>query len=179
MGTVTISGVQFNVYGDQPSCANYLLGSRSPAAVKWRLLSSDDQARTMIDAARWMDTMSLTDPASGTPITEATAITDVVNASYQLAAALAVTPALSGQASGGSNIKSIKAGPSDIEFWQPQITSPIPQGATALLSPYFGSNQANADDNSGIGESPNAGDDGGCYVFTDCWDVEFDKKRPM
>lgn len=162
MGTVVIGAVTFQVYGTLTgagSCDEYLSGSLSSAAVAWRALvsGSDDQKRTLVEAARilntiaWQGTPTQAYPSvqplawpragvvvGGVAVSSASIPQDIINGSYELAAAIALNTDLAAQlASGGDNVKSMKADGAAVDYWTPQQAGSLPGMAAVWLAAYF------------------------------------------
>lgn len=169
--TVTIGGNTYNVYGDPVACAKYIGGMGGGVYAKWRTLSTDDQARSQNQTCVYLDSIGLVD-SSGNQVNENTAYAAVIQAAYELAAACGANPNIFNTTSGGSNLKSIKAGPSDIEYFAPVIASNLPLIVLQLLSPYF----PGAGDVVAIGESTNTD---ACGMFTERLEWRYGVKGPL
>lgn len=136
MGIATIDSTDFDVFGTVALADAYLLGSISPNAVAWRAAVADTRARGLIESTRLLleEGLVLTDGV--TPVTIANAPDGVLNAAYELAAALVKTPSLSLAANTGKNIESVGAGSAQVTFFGPEDGSRFPPTIERLLAPF-------------------------------------------
>lgn len=133
MGTVSISGKTYNIYGEHTddtqgvdSSVTYFIGQLNTSA--WDDAGFTDQQKALVTATRILDkqrwTGSPTDPNTPQPLAwPRTGVTDcdgnavatdavpdeIVFATYELAAAIIADAAVQSEASGGSNVKRTKA----------------------------------------------------------------------
>ncbi len=158
MGTVSISGKSYEIYGEYTSDAGptvsattYFGGSLNVAA--WNAASNDDKQRSLINAARifdrqnWVGTITdaltpqpLAWPRTGVPecdgiVASPTVIPErVILGSYELAAAILANAAVQTQSGTGSNTKRVlarkKVGDLEVED-ETEYFSPTNVGAGA------------------------------------------------
>jgi hypothetical protein len=138
VGTVTIAGSAYSIYGEHAgadSALVYLTGSFSAAASAWLALLADDQRRTLVAATRWLDSkdwqgaktvssQALEWPrtgatyADGSAVPSATVPPEIRDACYELAAQLAIDRDAQ-ERTGGSPIRSMSAGGVEYELFRP------------------------------------------------------------
>ncbi len=130
MPMITLGANDYASFISDADATVYLMGDIS-RATGWVLLNEDAQKRALISATRmlltlpWCDTAP--DPAGEVPpvVAEVTAM---------LAADLAAKPKLFADASGSSNVKSVKAGSAQVEFFAPvEGSAPIPMALWTRL----------------------------------------------
>jgi hypothetical protein len=159
MGSVTVDGNAYDVYGDLADATLYLAGGVTPGAVAWRALSSNEKqrrilaARILLDRQPWAgDAVNGPLPAlqwprtgvtyaDGTPVSSATVPQEVVWAEYELAAVMAASGDAYGALNSGSNIERVKAGPVEVEFFtgtNGQAT-PLPKVAWDYVGQFMAS----------------------------------------
>lgn len=158
VGTVTISGTTYSIYGSLSEAKDY-----ARAAVHfdaWDATSGDTpKAKALVTATRMLDRVkswvgSRTDTATPQPLQwPRTGVTDrdgnavsdsvvpdeIAQATYELANALLDDEAVQSNTSSGSNIKSVKAGPVNVDFFQPtaKTASRFPTIVQELISFYL------------------------------------------
>lgn len=115
MATVTIATVDYDGFTSVADADNHLAADIT-RAVAWALLSADNKGRAIISATRFMLGLPWCDAAPDPAEVQATPIPEVA---AELAADLAAKPKLFADASGDSNIKSVKAGSAEVEFFSP------------------------------------------------------------
>lgn len=120
---VDVGSNTYQSFADVDFASEYL-GGDVLRAVPWALLPTDAQGRALISATRmlltlpWCDTPP--DPAEPAPFV-------VQEVTAMLAADLGTKPKLFADASGSSNIKSVKAGSAQVEFFSAvESSAPIP-----------------------------------------------------
>lgn len=160
MGTVTIGADTFDIYGTLAGATSYLAGGFGPAYTKWKGLTADPKAQTLIQAKRYFDSLLL--QLAGSLITYTTVIVDVINASYEMASLIALNPGVVAALTSGSNIQSIGAGPTAIQFFAPVKGPPLPVVVMALIGKYLPSVDV-SDGTNGGGEALGTG---ACPTFT-------------
>lgn len=165
MGTVTISAVNYTVYGSLTGATEYL-NATSHANAIWAAASSDNRARALVTATRFLDRQrwagakavdgqDLAWPRSGVVYVDGTEVDDsaipveVDAACYELAA-LMLSDAAAAQASGsGSKVQSASAGPASVSFFGPTAPKALPSDIVAQLVGQFlaggGANIASSD----------------------------------
>lgn len=146
VSTVTVGTDTFSVYnlgdGDTPhvnleSFWNAQLGTVAAAALA---ASTDDQNRALFMASDWLDralTWSGTPTVTGQPrawprdgascydrtLSDGVVPDELALATFWLAGQIIVDPTIVTQASQGSNIKRVKAGSAEVQFFTPTIGS--------------------------------------------------------
>lgn len=137
--TVTIGGNPYNVYGDETE-ADLFMAADIELAAGWTALTGDQKPQGLVSATRLIDRQDwlgaiavdgqplewprtgLTDK-NGTEVVSASLPQFVENACIILAAMLAAKSTLQASASTGSNVKRVKAGPAEVEFFNSTLTS--------------------------------------------------------
>lgn len=151
------SGNVYDTYATVSQAHDYLLGSVNAAT--WRDLSDEEKARTLVsatrslDAQRWkgtktVSTQPLAWPRTGTGVTgveDAAVPNNIINASIELAAALADDAAINTQQNNEQRIQSLKAGSAAITFFRGAGGDPTkyPANVMELIRDYlqgFGTN---------------------------------------
>jgi hypothetical protein len=140
MGTVTIAAVPYSIYGDLTDATAYIGGAFGAGATKWRSLVTDDKARTLVAAARFMATLGLED--AGVAIGYGTVLADIIGAQAELAMVLALDPTALDGLDAGSNIRKLDADGTSIEFFRPTSAASgtatrFPAAVQRLLAPYL------------------------------------------
>jgi hypothetical protein len=127
---VTINGTDYEGYTTVAAADTYLAADPLHAAT-WDGRDEEDKGRAIIGATRLLSRLPLTvvvdmaDPPAA--LQDATAV---------LAAAVAAKPKLSAGAGTGSNIKAVKAGPVDVQYFSPVREAdalPVPQDVWDIL----------------------------------------------
>ncbi len=142
MGTVTIGSDTFSIYGARSDADTYINGAFGPAATKWRAISvDDDKDRTLVQAARFLDTLGLVD-TSGVAIAYTTTEADIHAAQAELAMMLASDPTVLDGVDAGSNIRVLDADGTKIEFFRPTSAAAgtatrLPPIVQRLLGPFL------------------------------------------
>lgn len=128
--SVTIGSDTFEVYGGIAALTTYVNGMISDAAITWRELVPDDQARTLIGATRFIEEQvwqgTPTVPAvggtalqwprtgivnpDGSALDPSTVPPAVLQAVFELAVMIADDPVVTSALDGGSNVQQIDAG---------------------------------------------------------------------
>lgn len=130
---VTIGAVTFDAFADKAYADAFLAGDVLRAA-SWALLNDDAKGRGLVSGTRMMVALPWLDPIPD-PADDGTNIPDVVKqVASMLAADLTAKPRLFADASGGSNVKSVKAGSASVEFFSPVEGGPaIPLSLWRML----------------------------------------------
>jgi hypothetical protein len=159
MGTVTISGVVYNVYGTLSgagSMTEYAGGSSNMAA--WKAGTADQQAQWMVDAARMMNRQAwqgsttaaypspqvLVWPRTGLTYEDGSAVSSssipqrVIDASYELAGLIAENYGVVTQQSDSQLAKRLKAGSAEIEYFRPVTGGRFPTTVMELIGFWLG-----------------------------------------
>jgi hypothetical protein len=141
MGTVLIGSDTYNIYGTRANADMYINAMFGAAATKWRNLSvDDDKDRTLVVAARYLDTLGLED--AGVAITYTTVLTAIHAAQAELAVLIASDPTVVEAIDAGSNIRVLDADGTKIEFFRPTSAAAgtatrLPVVVQRLLAPYL------------------------------------------
>lgn len=115
MPTITLGGNEYDAFTDAAAATIYLAGDVLRAA-GWATRNPDAQSRGLISATRqllalpWCEGMAPTFDAVPPVVAEVTAM---------LAADLLAKPKLFTDATGNSNVKNVKAGSAQVEFFRP------------------------------------------------------------
>lgn len=186
MGTVSISGTDYDVYGDTAGLKAYMaarLGSTNYDAA-----DSGNKKAAHVSATRWLDRanwqgqktdlvtpQSLEHPRTGLTDKDDNVVADdavhitVEEACYELVEYLLGDPALTGSPDSGSNVRSAKAGSAEVEFFKPTEGSypRFPTEANELIR-YFleGSSGISAPYAPGV-DAESQFDDGDSYGLSD------------
>lgn len=153
MTTVTISGNAYDVYVSDSDATTYLAADFGRASA-WAALTDDQRkiavvsATRLIDRQRWVGAKTDSDQAlafprtgltdaDGNAVASDTVPTAVENACAILAADIAADSDLANDPSTASNIKSVKAGSSNVEFFRPQSGTKLPSYIMDLLGAFL------------------------------------------
>lgn len=158
MSTVTIGADSYEVYGTLAAAKKYLGPSANAAA--WNALASDDEKeKTLVNATRLLDRQLWKGAPVGVPAFDTvlqwprTGVTDrydaavssasvpllIEQATYELAAIGAATPAVFTQANTGSNIAELQAGPAGIKYFRATNGTRLPSTVMDLIGQFLGS----------------------------------------
>ncbi len=180
--TVTVaSGITGTIYGTFAGALAYLGGSFGDAYTAWLALSTADQKRTLIAAARYLDRQSWIDDVDTLALRDAYVLDDATTypfqlASYELAAAVADDADVLVAPDTGTNVARVFAGGAGVDFANPTsvrggTASVLPPILQALIGGYLATS-ATAGPDGGSGES------GSCRnPFADC--ADYDRNRPF
>lgn len=140
MGTVTITGAEYEIYGTLAEATSYIGAKFGPQPAKWRGLSTDDQGRTLVEATRYLDALGLVD--GGTAIGHDTTIPNVLHACYEFAVLVAADPRVLTALDSGSNVKKLDADGTSIEYFAPTslargTATRLPAVVQRLLADYL------------------------------------------
>ncbi len=154
MGQVTIQATVFDIYGTSGDADGYMKARWG--GEPWADADSDDKKQTLVSATRMIDrenwigqkTVSaqalefprtgLTDK-DGNAVDSATVPGVVEEANYELAFALLNDAAVQEADTTGSNVKRVKAGSAEVQFFRPTTGTPFPTIADDLLKSFRGS----------------------------------------
>lgn len=158
MGTVTIDGNPYDVYGDLAAANLYLLGRAAYRAL-WQEATAITaaretamvQAKDLLDRQKWKGTTTLAYPApqkiqwprdnatdgEGTAVPNGTTPQQILDASYELAAILYADPDGLRQDTANVNIQSAQAGTAKVTFFGRQLVGRFPRDITELIGGYL------------------------------------------
>lgn len=156
MGTVTINGSVYQVYGDLPSATIYMQAAPHLAS-SWATATPDQQASALVSATRMLENMVWqgvrTAPAPGQPLEwPRTGVVDrygaavdsstipaaVLNGAYELAGAIRMSSKVITDASGtSSNKKVVQAGSARVEFFVPVAGTRLPTPVVEWLGQFL------------------------------------------
>lgn len=132
MATISLGGNDYPSFISIADAAIYLAGdvSRAPA---WALLAEAAQQRALISATRMLLALPWCD-VTPDPADDANTPQVVKDVTAMLASDLGSKPKLFADASGSSNVKSVKAGSASVEFFSPVVGGPpLPKALWMLL----------------------------------------------
>lgn len=149
MATITISAVEYQSFASVAEADSYLAADMSRYAA-WALLTADNKGRALITASRYLATLDWLDgvPSYDTPpavVVEATAL---------FAADIAAKPSLGNDASTGSNVKRVKGGEAEVEFFRPTSGSALPSYLLRLLGALLGTDVTWPEGGTAYGSDP-------------------------
>lgn len=129
--TVSIGGTDYDSYADV-AFADTFLAADIRHATKWAAASADNKGRCLVGATRGLQRLGWKD---GDPPGFDNVATKVQEATALYAAAILEKPKLAGQTSTGSNIKKVKAGPAEVEFFSQDDSQnlPVPADVWAVM----------------------------------------------
>ncbi len=151
MGQVTIQGTVFDIYGVDSEADTYMTARWGGSA--WSDAEVDERKQTLVSATRMIDrenwlgqkTVSaqalefprtgLTDK-DGNSVDSATVPLVVEEANYELAFALLNDAAVQEADTTGSNVRRVKAGSAEVQFFRPTAGTPFPTIANDLLRAF-------------------------------------------
>jgi hypothetical protein len=167
MATVNIGGALYEAFGDVVEANVYLAGDVMRAA-SWAALTDEAKARGLVSATRLMQTL----PWVGDAPTTLAAPEAVKEVSFMLAHDLATNPELFADASGSSNVKSVKAGSASVEFFRPVEGGPLIPTALWRLLQTAGFVASDLDGRETVEGALVTGISGGCrpYYGRPSWD---------
>jgi hypothetical protein len=133
MGTVTISANSYNIYGTLSGATNYLAARLDAGA--WASATADQKAQALVTATRSIEAYL---KSKGHEVDPAGAVDAAIeSATYELAFALIVNPALQDQSSSGNNKRRVKAGSAEVEYFRPETGGRYPSIVQTLLSGWL------------------------------------------
>lgn len=170
MGQVTISGVTATVYGSLDGAVLYF--NLALGGSGWVAASSTDRQKALVSATRWLNRLGLVDPDTGAAIaphaTDVGVPVAVQEGAYELANAVLVDVEATAATSTGSNVKRVKAGSAEVEFFRATGGTPLPTVAFQLLRPYLVSQQSTGDGD-GVGACASGTDGESSFSDGDAW----------
>lgn len=156
MGTVTIGGTTYNIYGTSAAADAYLaarvVGSEAAA---WEDLDADDRSKALVSGTRYLDRQNwngqrtvlaqdLEFPRTGLTDKDGNAVDDATvpllmeEANYELALALNADATILDKGSTASNTKSVKAGSASVSFFRATDGAKLPSVAFELVGLFLG-----------------------------------------
>lgn len=172
MGTVTISGTAFEIYGTRAGADTYMAARLGNTA--WKGASSGDKDKSLVSATRYLDRQNWINQRTdiltpqplefprtglvdkdGTAVSSATVPVIVEEANYEMALILLEDATASENATSGSNVKAVGAGSAKVEFFRQVTGTKLPTTIQELIGLWLeGSGVAAATGNlaSGTGE---------------------------
>jgi hypothetical protein len=156
MGSVTISGTVFQVYGTSSGYADYMKAMFGDAAVAFAAASADKKNQSLVMATRLLDRQAWVGTPVGTPevdvvlqwprdgvsgVDNATVPDAVIKGAYELASQILVDSGLTSSVLSGSNVQRVKAGSVEVEFFSSTlgITGRLPTSVQDLVGQYLSS----------------------------------------
>lgn len=128
--TVTIGANTYKVLAPIAFADEYLAGDVMRAA-PWATRNNDAKARGMVSATRKLVTLPWVTPID---LDADDQVEVIKEAASMLASDMLSKPKIAGSAPGASNLKSVKAGSAQVEFFSPvDAKSPLPDDIWALL----------------------------------------------
>lgn len=133
MGTRTIGGYTFDVYGTAAGLTEYATGSAAYCAT-FAAAATDTAARAHVEATRLISRLTFASTVDGDPST--TSESDLITACYELALAALADGAVLTASSATKNIKAI-TGKVGVEFFAPTLGGRFPARVMELLTPLL------------------------------------------
>lgn len=178
MGTVTISGTAFDIYGTRAAADTYMsarLGNES-----WKGASSSDKDKSLVSGTRYIDRQNwqgqktdlitpqpLEFPRTGLTDKDGNAVGSVLvpllveEANYEMALTILADTTASDNATSGSNIKAVRAGTAEVKFFRAEDGTKLPTTIHEMIGLWLDGNLTSASTGNLV-----TGDDG-CSTFTD------------
>lgn len=154
MGSVTISGNNYTIYGSQAAAVIHMAGQIAPRATAWVAASPDKQAQSLVTATGVLDRQLWQTAVNTFALRDA--IPAFQTACYELAALLLAKPALLDAMTADSNVESVTAGPTSVSFFKPTLVGRFPTVVQELIGSYLAAAE------SAIGGGSEALGDGVC-----------------
>lgn len=129
---VITGGASATIYGTFADGTTYITTSFGDTYTAWLELDPDDQKRTLIAAARFLDQQVWIDDYD--TFEERDAVPAFQNASYELGVLIADDPDVLTAFDNGSNIQALNAGPAGVTFFNPTSAT---AGSATLLPPVI------------------------------------------
>ncbi len=162
MATVTIGSETYDVYADVAEADAYLAADFGRAAA-WDDLDTDEKSQALVTSTRRFDRLkwqgTMTDPLTpqpldfprnglvdceGMPLPDGTTPIEITNGSIIFAADISIKPSLSVDSSTDSNLKRVKAGSVEVEFFRAQGGVILPKDVFELVSCFLAGTEAGA-----------------------------------
>ncbi len=147
ISTITINSTDYTAYASVSEADDYLAVDPT-RSVAWNALSDDDKGRNLVAATRRLDLLKYSgekaDPdqvnewprtgatCAGEPVTSTDVPTQIEQATSLIAGSIALTPTQANAGTSGSNIKIVRAGSAEVEFFRPTIPGVALQDETAF-----------------------------------------------
>ena len=149
MGQVTISSIVFDIYGTLVGGNDYFKAALD--AAEWNAADTSTKSQALVTATRWIDRKKwqgektsdvqlLAFPRTG--ITDLADTWEPEEANYELALALLKSIAIDKAATTGSNVKRVKAGSAEVEFFTSTDGLDFPTIIHQLIGLYLDSSVA-------------------------------------
>lgn len=137
MGTVTISAVDYNIYGTSSDADDYL-NARLDAAVNWAAEDADTKARALVSGTRSIRQFlevrgAELDPAGSVD-------TEIEQANYELAYELTQDSDILNQSSMTTTEKRLKAGSAEVEYFRGTRGGRFPVTVMNILNNWLDAN---------------------------------------
>lgn len=160
MGSVTIAGNVFQVYGTEADANLYWSAGLGDSADAWAVNSTGDtHKQALVAATRLLDRMPwvgapvgipqidvvLQWPRTGVDGVDSLTVPDlIIKGCYELAAALLLDSSLQTQSTTGSNVKRVVADTVEVEFFSGTlgIDGPLPKQVMDLVGKYLAGSTA-------------------------------------
>lgn len=154
MVQITHAGITFEVYANIQTAENYLFGSIELLEAWAAIRNNDLKARGLITATRQLDSLqwpgvraSNTQPLAwprtgvtdraGQAVDPNTVPDAIINASILLAARLISAPSLSARRVSQGNVRRVRAGTAEVQFFRRTNPSSLPDDVRAVLAPLI------------------------------------------
>lgn len=161
MGSVVINGNTYQIYGDQAGATVYHDASLGDAAGAWAVAApATTQRKALVAATRLLDRQRWKGIPVGAPaidvvlewprtgvtdrygnaVSSLTVPDDVIVACYELAAMILNDASVQDNATSGSNVASVQAGPAAVSFFRPTLgqTGRFDTKIQELVGQYLG-----------------------------------------
>ena len=138
MGTVTIGGASYDVYGTLAGAVTHWQAGLGAPAVAWGDANEAARSKALVNAYRLLERQRWLTEYNTFLLRDA--VVKIQEASYEIAGVLLVDPSLLTSETSGKNIKSVGgAGVPTVEFFNPTlgITGRFPINIQELLADYL------------------------------------------
>jgi hypothetical protein len=156
MAEVAIGSCFYSTFAEVEEADEYLAADMKRYS-GWAALSADDKARALVTATRYLDGLVWLEPPAYDNPPQA-----VKEANALLAADIAAKPTLGDDSSTGSNVKRVKGGEAEVEFFRPTSGTALPSYLLRLLGGLLDSD-------------PTWAEGGTAYGSDDCYTSRFEK----
>lgn len=133
MAELTIGSGSYLSFAEIEEANEYLAADLSRAS-SWAALTGDTPAQALVTASRYLASL---DWVNGVPDYNSPP-TAVVEATSLFAADIAAKPSLGNDASTSSNVKRVKGGEAEVEFFRPTAGAALPPYLLRLLGDLLG-----------------------------------------